>query len=100
MAFSHTVLLTLDFWSVCWGARRSVALSSLFTLGNASLKSLLTCCVVFCLFCVGRPDVRSQESDKLSSSLLQGVVLDITSELPPYSLRQSSNMVTNFSSLL
>lgn len=46
---------------------------------------------------VGRPDVQSQESDRLCSSLLQGVVLDTMSELPPYSLRQFSNMVTIFS---
>lgn len=49
---------------------------------------------------VGRPDVQSQESDRLSSSLLQGIVLKTMCESSPSSLRQSSNMVTIFSFFL
>jgi hypothetical protein len=76
---------------------------TLFTVGNAPLKSLKWVWLTefhFASASVGRPDVQSQESDKLSSSLLQGIVLKTMCELSPYSLRQFSNMVTTFSFLL
>lgn len=76
---------------------------SLLTLSNVSLKSLKWVWLTvlhFAFASVGRPDVQSQGSDRLNSSLLQGVVLNAMSELSPYSLRQSSNMVTIFGFLL
>lgn len=60
--------------------------SRLFTLGNAALKSLKWVWFTvlrFAFASVGRPDVQSQGSDSLSSSLSQGTVLTAGSELCP-----------------